>query len=159
MADGKPESGRRFAIALAQGLGWGILSAMVILGGLVAIGGLQAGFPTTALLRQVFEAAMWAAMGASLVAIFPIGPVAGGLGWVAYRRRVRSPFAYAGIGALSAAVAPIIGLAIAEASMRYQPTANVAVVREDGPFILLAIFLAIGAFAGFMAGRVIRRDA
>jgi hypothetical protein len=153
-------SPRAFATALFVGLLWGIASAAFItavtmLADEVVLG---SSMEPSEVLRLTLEAAGWAGVVASALAIFPIGPIAGIAGWLLYRRGVVSSLAYAGVGALSAASAPVIVFAVAVESMRY-PTTNYAVIDEGFVPLFVAGFAVVGAFSGFMAGRVIRRAA
>lgn len=148
---------RTFATALLVGLLWGIASAAFITA--VAMIANEAVLGSTTeprtTLRLTLEATTWAGMVASALAIFPIGPIAGVAGWLLYRRGVVAPWAYAGVGALSAAAAPVIVVVAAVETMRY-PNTNYAVVDEGIVPVFVVGFALIGAFAGFMAGRVIR---
>jgi hypothetical protein len=109
-------------------------------------------------LPVILATSVWTALGASVLALFPIGPIAALLGWLLYRNGVVSRLAYAGAGALAGVAAPAFLLVISIGSMRY-PTTNYAVVSESGGLFILAGFAIAGAFGGFMAGRVIRRGA
>ena len=149
---------RIFAGALLRGLGWGIASATVI-ATVFAIASHQfwAGEIGP---RHVLEIAAWTAMIASILAIVPIGPIAGVVGWQLYRRGVVSPAAHAAVGAGSAALAPLLVIAAATATMRYAPpTTNYAVVSEGVVPMFALGFAVVGAFGGFMAGRALQRRA
>jgi hypothetical protein len=150
-------SRQTFATALFVGLLWGIAAATVI-AAMTAFFVAGRDIEMGAVLLLALEAAVWTAMVASALAIFPIGPITGVVGWQLYRRGVVSPWAYAGVGALSAAVAPVLVLVAALESMRY-PTTNYAVIDEGVVPLFVAAFAGVGAFAGFMAGRVIKRGA
>src|SRR5262245_13867831 len=80
--------GTRFWIALAHGLGWGVFAASICGGVTMAFASLAANTATEEALRQTFETTIWTAFGATLFAIFPIGPIAGVAGWLLYRRGV-----------------------------------------------------------------------
>jgi len=147
---------RTFARALFAGLLWGIGTATITA---VAVASFAwATIETREALRLALETATWTAMVASILALFPIGPVAAGLGWLLHRRGIVSPWAYAGAGALSASVAPVLILSAAIETSRY-PTTNVAILEEAAVLILVASFPIVGGFAGFMAGRILRRGA
>jgi hypothetical protein len=153
-------SPRTFATALFVGLLWGIASAAVITAAVMIADALVVRGTTEAgtILRLTLEATAWAGMIASTLAVFPIGPIAGVAGWLLYRRGVVSPWAYAGVGALSAGVVPILVLVAALETMRYpSATTNYAVIDEGMVPLFVAAFAVIGAFSGFMAGRMIRR--
>jgi hypothetical protein len=150
-------SRRAFATALFTGLLWGIAVATSVAGAAMAFATAGSGDPTSAL-RLTFEAIVWTAMVASLLAVFPIGPAAGVIGWQLYRRGVVARWAYAAAGALSALLAPLLILFVAVEAARY-PTTNAAVINDGVALLLVASFPIVGAFAGFMAGRVIRRSA
>jgi hypothetical protein len=144
-----------FVAALFAGLLWGIAGATMLSGlapaVLAASGGIA---PLTA--AAFLETMVWTAMFASILAVFPIGPVAAVIGWQVYRRGVVARWAYAAVGALSALVAPVLILTIAIQTTRY-PTTNSPVIDEPAVPLIGVAFAVIGAFAGFMAGRVIRR--
>ncbi|MBP6011587.1 MAG: hypothetical protein KBA31_05100 [Alphaproteobacteria bacterium] len=148
-------SGRVFAKALLRGLGWGIAAAAVIAAAAAAILG-----PHEGLVRHLLEVATWTAMVASLLAIFPIAPVASVVGWQLYRRGVVSPVAYAAVGALSALVAPALVVLAAVETMRYPTTTGSAEITGDSvaQMVIAAVAVA-GAFGGFMGGRVLQRGA
>jgi len=107
-------------------------------------------------IRLVFEMMIWFAMGAVFAAVFPIGPVAGVVGFFIYRRGVRSPWTYGFVGAVSALVAPVLLIVIGYETMRYPSDINLAVLSEAGVLAFATAFAVIGAFAGYMAGRVLR---
>lgn len=153
-------SRQTFATALFVGLLWGIAAATAIAAMAMTVFFVAGGATETgAVLRFTLEATAWTAMVASVLAIFPIGPTAGVVAWQLYRRGVVSPWAYAGAGAFSAAVAPVLVLVVAVESMRYPTPANYAVIDEGAVPLLVAGFAAFGAFGGFMAGRTIQRRA
>lgn len=146
---------RIFVGALLRGLGWGIASATVIATAF-AIVSPQFGAGEIGP-RHVLEIVAWTAMIASILAIVPIGPMAGIVGWQLYRRGVVSPAAYAGVGAVSAALAPLLVIAAATATMRYAPpTTNYAVISEGVVPMFALGFAVVGAFGGFMAGRALQ---
>lgn len=142
-----------FASALAQGLAWGIVAAAFI----GAVVGAASASPMNAqhILSSAVEAMTWSAFVASLLAIAPIGPIAGVLGWLIYRTGTRSPTAYAAAGAVAAGVTPMLVFTALEVTQRYPDGSNFAVLNFDGERLLTVAFALIGAFAGFMAGRAI----
>ena len=143
-----------FSAALFAGLLWGISAVAAISAAAMVIAILLDGTGSTGV-HQIIETAAWAALVASILAIFPVGPLAGIVGWQLYHRGVVAPWAYAGVGALSALLAPVVILFSAVETMRYETT-NFAVI-EPGVIPLLAAAVAtVGAFGGFMAGRAIR---
>lgn len=150
---------RTYAIALFTGLLWGIASTAFIAAAVVIVNvvRVEGSVAFSDALRLTLEAASWAGVAASVLAVFPIGPIAGIAGWLIYRRGVVSPWAFAAVGALSAAVAPVIVIAAAVDTMRYPGPSNYAVIDESALPLLVAVFAALGALSGFMAGRVIRR--
>lgn len=156
MTQDTPTTGTGFWIALAHGLGWGVLAASICGGATMAFASLAANTPGDEALRLTFETLIWTALGATIVAIFPIGPIAGVIGWLIYSRGVRSPWAYALLGALSALAAPVLIAVIGTETMRYRSDANLAVLSDASALLFLGAFIIIGAFAGFMAGRKLR---
>ena len=146
---------RPFVAALFAGLLWGIAGAAVLSGLVPTLLAASGGIAPMAA-GDTFETIVWTAMVASILAVFPIGPVAAVIGWQFYRRGVVAQWAYAAIGALSALVAPVLILTAAIETMRY-PTTNYAVVDEASVPLIGAAFAVVGAFGGLMAGRAIRR--
>jgi hypothetical protein len=143
-----------FFRALLRGLGWGIAVAAFIAAAIaVAIA------PESATSRQTLDAVGWSAVIASILAIFPIGPVAGVVGWQFFKRGVVSPAVYAAVGSASALVAPLLVVFLSHQTMRYQTTTNMAVVADSVFQLALAAIAVSGAFGGFMAGRALRRRA
>lgn len=110
-------------------------------------------------LQLTLETAVWTALGATILAIVPIGPIAGVASWLLYRRGVVAPWAYAAVGALSVIATLVLIVVASVESMRYPTTTNYAILDDRIVPLLVAGFAAIGAFGGFMAGRVIRRAA
>lgn len=149
-----PRSIVKFASALAQGLAWGVAAAAVI----GAAAGAATASPASAaqILSSALEVMVWTALVASLLAIAPIGPIAGVLGWLIYRGGARSPTAFAAAGAIATGVTPTLVFRVLEASERYPVGSNLAILSFDGEKLLTVAFALIGAFAGFMAGRAIR---
>lgn len=145
---------RIFAGALLGGLGWGIAGATVI----AAMAAVQFA-PSETLFRQTLEVAAWTAMFASILAVFPVAPVAGVVGWQLYRRGVIVPVVYAALGALSALLAPLLVVVVATETMRYPATTNAADFDDGVAQMVLAGIAVAGAFGGFMAGRALRRNA
>lgn len=120
---------------------------------------LMAGSPIelSEVLRLTLEAVGWAGVVACAAAVFPIGPIAGVIGWLIYRRGVVSPWAYAGVGAFSATSAFVFVITAATQTMRYSQPGSYVIVEERALLLLVAGCAAVGAFSGFMGGRVIRR--
>lgn len=140
--------------ALLRGLAWGAAAAAVI-GAAVAATTAREG----ASVREILEAAGWVAMIASFLAIFPVAPIAGVVGWQLFRRGVVAPVAYAAVGAVSAVMAPLLVIVVATATMRYADTSNYAVIADGVAQMVVAGIAAVGAFGGFMAGRTLQRGA
>lgn len=156
MAEMTASSGRRFGLALANGLGWGVLVTSVGGGLTMALASLITGATIAKTAHQAFETTIWFAFGATLFAVLLIGPIAGVTGWLIYRSGVRSPVVYAAVGSLSALVAPLLVVVVGVGTMRYQSDANAAVVSDPGILLFFASFAVVGAFAGYMAGRRLR---
>ncbi len=151
-------SSRTFAKALFVGLVWGVASAVLVtaaamIANEVVVGGAM---EPSKVLHRTLETMGWVGVVASALAAFPIGPIAGVAGWLLYRHGVVAPWAYVGAGALSAALAPVLVFVAAIESMRY-PTADYAMIDEGIMPSVVTGFAFVGAFAGFMAGHVIRR--
>lgn len=149
-----------FATALIVGLLWGIaatatVAAVMMFAATVANGTTD----TSTALRLTLEMTVWTALGATILAIVPIGPIAGVASWLLYRRGVVAPWAYAVVGALSVVMTLVLIVVASVESMRYQTQGNYAIIDEGVVPLFVAGFAAIGAFGGFMAGRVIRRAA
>jgi hypothetical protein len=114
--------------------------------------------PAYEVFRLTLEVAVWTAFGAAVFAVIPIGPIAGLLGWLLYRQGVVAPLVYAGVGAFAAASGVALVLAAGVFSSRYP--VSIAESDIDASAYLSAVaVVVVGAFAGFMAGRKIRRDA
>jgi hypothetical protein len=82
-------------------------------------------------LPAMLQTVVYTAVGATVLAIFPIGPVSGVLGWLLYRNGVISRLAYAGAGLVASVTAPAFLLVAFVETMRY-PTTNYAVVSDLG---------------------------
>ena len=156
-AGSRSSSFRIFAAALFQGLLWGVVSipalaavAMMF----IAVASRDWDFATV--MRLTLETTAWTALVASILALFPVGPIAGVIGWQLYSRGVVSPLAYAAVGMLCALVAPVLVIRLLLDSMRY-PTTDETFMSDGTAYLLLAGIAVAGAFAGFMAGRIIRR--
>lgn len=154
-ASSSPRDG--FSAAWATGLLSGIAAAVVIAIVVSIFLVVSFGLKDDGL-SVIFETVIYTAFGATLLAIFPIGPIAVLLGWLLYRNGVVSRLAYAAAGAFASAMAPVLLAVISIESMRY-PTTNYAVVSEPAAALILVGFVIAGAFGGFMAGRVVRRNA
>jgi hypothetical protein len=141
---------------LATGLLSGIAAAVVMAIGLSIFFFAVSPDPKRDALSVILATSVWTALGASILALFPIGPIAALLGWLLYRNGVVSRLAYAAAGAFAGTAAPVFLLLISIESMRH-PTTNYVVVSESGGPFILAGFAIAGAFGGFMAGRVIQR--
>lgn len=153
-------SRRTFARALLIGLVWGIVAAAAVAAVMMFAATVASGTADTGTtLRLTLETAVWTALGASILAIVPIGPIACVASWLLYRRGVVVPWAYAVVGALSVVVTLALIIVASVESMRYPTPSNYAIIDENVFPVLVAGFAAIGAFSGFMAGRVIRRAA
>jgi hypothetical protein len=149
-----PEPSRRiFVGALLRGLGWGIAATTVV----SATAALFLAPPGDQTFRQTLEVAAWTAMIASILAIFPVAPVAAILAWQLYSRGIATPLAYAAVGAFAAVLAPILVVFLLTETMRYQPNANYAVINEAVAQSILAGIALAGAFGGFMGGRALQR--
>ena len=152
-----PPSFKIFAGALSTGLLWGIGVATFITTAWTTFVLADQGFPPVAP-TIIFETFVYMATAATVLAFFPIGPVAGVLGWLLYRRGIVARWAHAAVGAVSALAAPILILLWLTDTARCTSTTNLAVVREGPAMASLAAFPIIGAFAGFMAAGVLQRS-
>ncbi|MDZ4867390.1 MAG: hypothetical protein SGI91_08730 [Alphaproteobacteria bacterium] len=159
MSTSRPPARFREGFARAWGVGLlcGIGAAVVI--AIVASIVLAVSFELReGALPAMLQTVVYTAVGATVLAIFPIGPVSGVLGWLLYRNGVISRLAYAGAGLVASVTAPAFLLVAFVETMRY-PTTNYAVVSDFGAMLVALAFAIAGAFGGFMAGHVIRRDA
>jgi hypothetical protein len=154
--------GKVFVGSLFAGLMWGVIAAVLfssLIMGAVAYSSVKS-TPIVAAVQTVAMTFWWMTAFACAVAVFPIGPTAVLLGWRLYRAGVVSPWRYAGVGAISALTAPLLVLIVFEARM---PTVDWATGDIRGfdaiAVFLIACFVPIGAFGGYMAGRMIRRAA
>jgi len=145
---------RTFAIALSTGLLWGIGVATFVAAAASTFAALVSG--ATNAPHLIFETGVWTAMVATILALFPIGPVAGVLGWLLYHHGVVARSAYAAVGAVSALAAPVLILLWLTDTARYA-SGDSAVLSDGGAVALVAAFPVVGAFSGFMAARVLRR--
>jgi hypothetical protein len=155
-----PASVRIFAGALFTGLLWGIAGATVVGGGAMALESAGKTPDTAKALSLVLETASWTALGASVLALFPIGPLAGAIGWALYRRGIVARWAYVLAGAGAAVAAPVLVVTVGLQTMRYPTTTttNLAVLDDGVALLVAAAFPLLGGFGGFMAARVLRRD-
>src|SRR5262245_35300420 len=96
-----------FVRALLLGLLWGIVAATVFGGIAMALATPTLTRSVQQALRIILETAVWTAMTASILALFPIGPVAGLIAWQTYRRGILAGWVYALTGALAALCAPL----------------------------------------------------
>ena len=140
---------------MLSGLLWGIGVATFVAAA-VSTFALVASGVTSDAPRLIFETSVWTAMVATTLAVFPIGPVAGVLGWLVYRHGIVARSAHAAVGAVSALVAPILILLWLTDTARYT-SGNSAVLNDGAAVALVAAFPIVGAFSGFMAARVLRR--
>ncbi len=94
----------------------------------------------------------------SVLAIFPIGPVAALLAWPLYRAGVRARSAYAAVGAISALAAPLLFAVIEKANPEIVRLSDLLMFPVDSPtMVVIGWFALIGAFSGVMAARALRR--
>jgi hypothetical protein len=115
--------------------------------------------PATEDLLMIPLAAARIAVVAAFIGIFPTGVFAGVIGWCIYRAGVVSRWSYMVVGALSA-FSTVAGFDFLIASSRGDRPALVAGTGD--PFIYLVFYLLpvlVGAFGGYMGGRVIERGA
>lgn len=151
-----------FAGALFSGLVWGVIAAVLfssLIMTVVAYTSITSA-PMVAALDTLVMTFWWMTAFACVVAVFPIGPAAALLGWRLYLAGVVSPWRYAGVGAISALTAPLLILIVFEARMPTVDWTTGEFQRIDWVAVfLIACFVPIGAFGGYVAGRVIRRAA
>jgi hypothetical protein len=143
------------------GLSWGVVAGTVTAGlaisaALVFTQGIAFASLLGGLIVFVI-ATFYALLGAVLLSIVPIGPAAAFFAWPLYRAGVRAPWAYALAGAAAAITAPALIVAIGNPPWinTFDP---LAVRTEPSTVVVFVWFALAGAFGGFMAGRVIRRD-
>lgn len=168
-----PPRQRDFSRYWLIGIGWGILAAIatiVVSLFALSLGAGSGGTSWAATFPMLLIVGVpYGTMVAILFAIVPIGPVAALLGWPLYRLRVTNAWAYACAGALSALSAPSLVVAMdVILDPTHSPLADASDLlplflspSSDFPLstlVLFAWFALVGAFAGFMAARALRRD-
>ncbi|MDZ4867391.1 MAG: hypothetical protein SGI91_08735 [Alphaproteobacteria bacterium] len=144
----------RFDVALMAGFFWAIVGVFVVSMASLAYVGFKVGRPPNDLLT-VPLAAVQVALIAAFVGILPTSLFAGAIGWVVYRAGIVSRWAYLVVGALSAFLAIAswdLFLALASGD---QPVFSVGDLRVY-LFLYLPLML-VGAFGGYMGGRVLER--
>lgn len=154
-----PLPGKVFVEALATGFLWGIAGAVTVacvVMAVVVFSGPSGAAASTHEVLLMFG--LWTSGFALALVVFPIGPVAALLGWTLFLRDVSAPRAYAAAGAIAAFAAPVLILIVLEARMPTIDWTTFQIVGIDWmAVIVLGFFPMIGAFAGYMAGRHIKR--
>lgn len=154
------------------GLGWGIVAATVtITVSLAAV--MFASLPSLAAAATTMPMLMIGAfygLAVSIVLVIVlIGPLSALLAWPLYRMKVTRAWPYVSVGALSAVSVPVFVIAMnfgqgAAGSTYARPSDLLPLfLSSSADFIsssllLLAWFALIGAFAGGMTARALRRD-
>jgi hypothetical protein len=146
------------------GLGWGILAAAGTTALILCSFTLFVAFSdaTTRILQLpivLIVALFYGAFVAMILALVPIGPMAALLAWPLYRRGVTNVWAYACAGSLSAVSAPALIVAM---NILKDPTPPSQLLMAPGflwsTLFIVTWFVAVGAFAGYMAARNLLRD-
>ena len=148
-----------FVEALATGFLWGIASAVILATAVMSL--LEFSSPdvnVASATASLVGSGLWTSGFALALTAFPIGPAAALLGWRLFRRGVSAPSAYTGAGAIAALTAPVLILIVLEARMPTIDWATFQIVGIDWmAVIVLGFFPMIGALAGYVAGRYIKR--
>ncbi|MCE9521495.1 MAG: hypothetical protein K8S25_03575 [Alphaproteobacteria bacterium] len=146
-----PRPRGRFDIALMAGIFWGVVGVFVVAAAFVIyIGAIQDRRPQDFL--SILRAAAVFAIVMAVPAIFPAGFIGGAIGWFVYRAGIVSRWAYAVVGAV-AALLGMVALQLLMAAIE----GDVQILTDDFSIFIEGVFAIIGAFGGYMGGRVLER--
>jgi len=146
----------RFDVALMAGLFWGVAGVFTVSSVGSAYLGIVQGAPPEQLLMLPLAAGR-VALFAAFFGILPAGLFGGVIGWCVYRLRIVSRWAYLAVGALAA----FLGVAswdLLLAATRGDSPVLIAGADDPSLYALFYLpFVLIGAFGGYMGGRVLQR--
>ena len=146
-----PRPRGRFDVALMAGIFWGVVGVFVVAAAIfICIGMTQGRWPPD--LLSILPAAALFAIMMAIPAIFPAGFIGGAIGWLLYRAGIVSRWAYMVVGAV-AALLGMLGLQLSIGII----AGEVQILTDDFPIFIQVPFAIIGAFGGYMGGRVLER--